>query len=211
MSVLTQAANSYQFYATNNPILTNSVTGFLIASIGDVLCQKALNSWEKKREREKQLSLLQPTGTTQGQGVGLGQKEFNYFDAQIQKEQKEQNEKIKATTNKIIRSPLKSSEQNSISQLHGTTVKRNVLQNVLLSNKIKKSIPKSEIIIPNNFDQKNQKNNQNVVQNINHNFDLPTQEQSFAWDSVRTLHLGIIRARTFCYFFSCLYLSFMFL
>ena len=83
MSVLTQAANSYQFYATNNPILTNSVTGFLIASIGDVLCQKALNSWEKKREREKQLSQLQPTGTTQGQGVGLGQKEFNYFDAQI--------------------------------------------------------------------------------------------------------------------------------
>ena len=70
------------------------------------------------------------------------------------------------------------------------------------------------MIIPNNFDQKNQKNqknNQNVVQNINHTFDLPTQEQSFAWDSVRTLHLGIIRARTFCYFFSYPYLSFMFL
>ena len=170
MSVLTQAANSYQFYATNNPIITNSVTGFLIASIGDVLCQKALDSWEKKRIREKKSALLpQPS-----------QKEFNYFDVH-------ETDKVHQLASKIVRGPLKS--QDTTKQLLGqvqtkTVVKRNFLQNVLLPNRIKKSA--SSLIT--NDDKTKAKQLQMIA---------IAEEKPFVWDSIRTIHLGVIRARTF--------------
>ena len=169
MSVFTQAANGYQFYATNNPIITNSVTGFLIASFGDVLCQKALDSWEKKRIRETKLA-SQPASS---------QKEFNYFDTH-------ENEKVRQLTSRVVRGSLKSS--GTVNQILDqsqvkTVVRRNFLQKVLLPNRIKKSVASVA-----KADEKMKVDQLKMA--------IVAEEKPFAWDSIRTIHLGIIRART---------------
>ena len=169
MSVFTQAANGYQYYATNNPIITNSVTGFLIASFGDVLCQKALDSWEKKRVRETKLA-SQPASS---------QREFNYFDSH-------ENEKVRQLTPRVVRGALKSS--GTVNQIIDQgqakiAVRRNFLQKVLQPNRIKKvaaSVAKAD----------------EMMKAKQLKMAIIAQEKPFAWDSIRTIHLGIIRART---------------
>ena len=165
MSVLTQAANSYQYYATNNPILTNSITGFLIASIGDVLCQKALDSWDKKREREKRNALLTPS-----------QKEISYFDTPEYEKARVLASKTVKDTSKIVGDSQRIMEQNHHQTMVKSLAKRNPLKNVLMTNNIKKSLPVNS--------------NGKMMQMTD------IEEKPFKWDSVRTIHLGIIRAST---------------
>lgn len=171
MSLLAQAGNSYQFYATNNPTITNSVTGFLIASIGDVLCQRVLDSWEKKSQREKIVEKIMISK----------QSAAHYFDGK-------ELEKVQRSGIANIRAPLKTSDmsrgQNSETRV---TVKRNILQKVLFRNKIKKAAEVPSVATAISL----RKEKESILQAVKE------REHPFQWDSVRTIHLGIIRACTF--------------
>lgn len=175
MSLLSQAASSYQFYATNNPIVTNSVTGFLIASFGDLLCQKVLDSWEKGRVRDAKIEEL----------TAVGQSAAKYFDGK-------ELEKVRLS-GKEMRAPLKSNDavkgQPSETQ---TLVKRNALQN-LLSSKPKAG---QALSVP----PQTAADESKALRRL-----LKEKEKPFEWDSVRTIHLGIIRACTSAIYFSADY------
>ena len=178
MSILSQAGSSYQFYATNNPIVTNSVTGFLIASIGDILCQRVLDSWEKKSIREKNVEKF----------LSTKQSAAHYFDGK-------ELEKVQRSGIANVRSPLKSSDINKGQDSETrVVVRRNILQKVLFRNRIQKSTQ----IQPSPVSLKKEK--ESLLQLMKEN------EKPFQWDSVRTIHLGIIRACTYfmthtCYLF----------
>ena len=173
MSLLSQAASSYQFYATNNPIVTNSVTGFLIASVGDLLCQRFLDSWEKKRVREAKIEQL----------TAVGKSAAKYFDDK-------ELEKVRHSV-KEMRAPLKSNDavrgQTSETQ---TIVKRNAFQNLLSKSKPKTS---QAVSVPPRSAAEEGK----ALRRL-----LKDEEKPFEWDSVRTIHLGIIRAREFAFVIS---------
>ena len=157
MSLINQAASNYQFFATNNPILTNSVTGFIIASCGDLICQKVFDSWEKKSAREKR-----------AEQMSIGYNAVNNPDGN-------QIEKVQHTGMKTIRSPLKFSNTNKGSSSETKTgVQRNIFQRTLFKNKIKKSVQ--------------------APATTRQLMSSEEVEKPFKWDSVRTIHLGVIRA-----------------
>jgi hypothetical protein len=168
MSLLSQAASSYQFYATNNPIVTNSVTGFLIASFGDLLCQKFLDSWEKRRVRDAKIEQL----------TAIGQSAAKYFDGK-------ELEKVRLS-GKEKRAPLKGNDavRGQISEAQ-SPVKRNAFQNLLSRSKPKTS---QAVSVP----PLSAADESKALRRV-----LKEEEKPFEWDSVRTIHLGIIRARTF--------------
>lgn len=170
MSLLSQAASSYQFYATNNPIVTNSVTGFLIASFGDLLCQKFLDSWQKKSVREKKIEQL----------TAVGQSAAKYFDGK-------ELEKVRHSGIKELRAPLKSGDTAKGQVLETKTpVKRNIFQNVL--NRSRTTTSQGVSTVPPQTTAVEGK----ALRQL-----LKAEEKPFEWDSVRTIHLGIIRARKF--------------
>lgn len=180
MSILSQAGSSYQFYATNNPTITNSVTGFLIASIGDVLCQRVLDSWDKKSQREKNVDKILATKHSAA----------HYFDGK-------ELEKVQRSGIANIRSPLKSADINRGQDPETrVVVRRNILQKVLFRNRIQKS-PQ---IQPSPLSLKKEK--ENLLQL------MKEKEKPFQWDSVRTIHLGIIRACTSIFDDVCSYSTF---
>ena len=157
MSLINQAASNYQFYATNNPIITNSVTGFIIASCGDLLCQKVFDSWEKKSAREKRAERMSPGN--------------NYITLPDGKEA----EKVQSNAMKTIRSSLKNSDTHKGSSSDTkTVVQRNIFQKTLFRNKIKKAVQ--------------------VPAATRQLASSEEVEKPFKWDSVRTIHLGVIRA-----------------
>jgi hypothetical protein len=173
MSLLSQAASSYQFYATNNPIVTNSVTGFLIASFGDLLCQKFLDSWEKRRVRDAKIEQL----------TAIGQSAAKYFDGK-------ELEKVRLS-GKEKRAPLKGNDavRGQMSETQ-SPVKRNAFQNLLSRSKPKTS---QAVSVPPLSAADESKALRRVLRD---------EEKPFEWDSVRTIHLGIIRARTLPVIFS---------
>jgi hypothetical protein len=157
MSLINQAASNYQFYATNNPIITNSVTGFIIASCGDLLCQKVFDSWEKKSAREKRAERMSPGN--------------NYISLPDGKEA----EKVQSNAMKTIRGTFKNSDTHKGSSSDTkTVVQRNIFQKTLFRNKIKKAVQ-----VP------------AVTRQLASTEEV---EKPFKWDSVRTIHLGVIRA-----------------
>lgn len=174
MSLINQAASNYQFYATNNPIITNSVTGFIIASCGDLLCQKVFDSWEKKSAREKRAERMAPGN--------------NYISLPDGKEV----EKVQSTAMKTIRSTLKNSDTHKASSSDTkTVVQRNIFQNTLFRNKIKKAVQ--------------------VPAATRQLASSEEVEKPFKWDSVRTIHLGVIRACKKPYNFSILSIILLYL
>lgn len=171
MSLISQAATNYQYFATNKPLLTNSVTGFLIASFGDVVCQKVLSTFEKRK-------VLQDI------------KKSELLSNKVESGLNNDTNKSKNIFNKKQNMITNDSQNNGFQTTTSTPkIERNVLKNVLFRNRIKKTNPDikpSATNIQNKFD-KNIVGSNTAVKNGNEN-------EQWEWDKIRTFHLGLIRA-----------------
>jgi hypothetical protein len=56
MALLQKVANAYGQLATSKPLFTNCVTGFVIASIGDIVCQRYIEKQLKGRHVDEKLA-----------------------------------------------------------------------------------------------------------------------------------------------------------